>query len=75
MFEATAYHHHPERKLEAGFSPLTAVHVANVLDHEANPHKIKGGMPEINVEYIEAIGLHSRLNTWKELAGQPQVAL
>jgi putative nucleotidyltransferase with HDIG domain len=70
---ATAYHHKPEVKVDDGFSPVTAVHVANVFDHEANPHKIKGGIPEINLDYLEQLGLKDRLEIWNEKAKVPEL--
>jgi putative nucleotidyltransferase with HDIG domain len=70
---ATAYHHRPEAKIEDGFSPVTAVHIANVLDHETHPNKIKGGMPQVNLDYLDQLGLKDRLDFWRVKTGQPEL--
>lgn len=71
---ATAYHHIPEVKVEDGFSPVTAVHIANVFDHEANLHKIKGGLPQLNMDYLDQLGITNRLEIWKEKTKVPEMA-
>lgn len=70
---ATAYHHNPMARVEDGFSPVTAVHVANVFDHEANPHKIKGGMPQVDLDYLDQLGVKERLDLWREKTRQPEL--
>ncbi len=74
VVSATGYHHIPEVKVEDGFSPVTAVHIANVFDHEANPHKIKGGLPQVNMDYLDQLGMVNRLETWKEKSKVPELA-
>src|SRR5262249_168880 len=36
VVEAVTLHHHPRRTLQPNFTPLTARHVANILEHERN---------------------------------------
>jgi hypothetical protein len=47
------------------FSPLTAVHVANALEHE-----IDGGDASLNEEYLEKIGVANRLDAWRKEVGK-----
>jgi len=72
VVEAVAFHHHPSRCLDGQFSPLTAVHVANVLA-ELQP----GGEPapgnELDSAYLARTGLSDRLGRWTELALQHPV--
>ena len=61
IVEAVAFHHTPEKSSHQVFSPLTAVHVANALEHE-----IDGGEASLNEEYLEKIGVVNRLDAWRE---------
>ncbi len=61
IVEAVAFHHTPERSTLQKFSPLTAVHVANAFDHEMN-----GDDGDLNLDYLERIGVANRLDAWRE---------
>jgi HD-like signal output (HDOD) protein len=61
IVEAVAFHHTPEKSSLQAFSPLTAVHVANALEHE-----IDGGDASLNEEYLEKIGVANRLDAWRK---------
>ncbi len=66
VVQALAFHHTPRESGEMGFSPLTAVHVADALEHEfytPNPHY---SVSEIDMEYLETIGMTDRLPAWRE---------
>lgn len=60
IVEAVAFHHSPEKSSLQAFSPLTAVHVANALEHEMD-----GGDASLNEEYLERIGVANRLDAWR----------
>jgi HD-like signal output (HDOD) protein len=60
IVEAVAFHHTPEKSSLQAFSPLTAVHVANALEHE-----IDGNDASLNEEYLEKIGVANRLDAWR----------
>ncbi len=68
IVEAVAFHHSPGRCMADGFTPLTAVHVADVLDHESNhvPEAAKARL--LDAEYLERLGLADRLPAWRGLA-------
>ena len=65
IVEAVAFHHTPEKSSLQAFSPLTAVHVANALEHE-----IDGGDASLKGEYLEKIGVANRLEVWRKEVGK-----
>jgi HD-like signal output (HDOD) protein len=70
LVEAVALHHQPSRGAENEMSPLTAVHVANVLDnaHAAGPTAALNGLDE---PYLERLNLTGRVEAWRsDLAAQ-----
>lgn len=65
--EAIAFHHYP-RIPSREFSPLAAVYAANILEKKyyvINPEYTR---PDFDYDYLEAMGLTSRLAKWEELA-------
>ena len=74
VIEAVAFHHHPSDCVGNTFSPLTAVHVANVLQEELSP-QATGGVPSlIDLTYLDTLHLTDRLPHWREVAGTAQQA-
>lgn len=65
LVEAVALHHSPWRQRERSFSPVTAVHVANVLDHESQPDYNVLIPSQVNMAYLKDIGLADRLDDWR----------
>jgi HD-like signal output (HDOD) protein len=65
IVEAIAFHHEPVRNNLRAFSPLTAVHVANVLEHELNPAQEPGRPPELDAAYLASLDLEHRLDKWR----------
>jgi HD-like signal output (HDOD) protein len=61
VVEAVAMHHHPTRFREDRFSPLTAVHVANVFDHAPD---LKTAARRVDRAYLQELGLEDRLAKW-----------
>jgi putative nucleotidyltransferase with HDIG domain len=66
VLEATALHHTPSRSANRGFTALTAVHVANVLERELKPDEL--GMPAAKLDegYLEETGLLWRVEIWRD---------
>jgi putative nucleotidyltransferase with HDIG domain len=64
IVEAVALHHCPGSCIAPGFSPLSAVHVANAFAYE------KAGAPadslHIDHDYLTKFGLTDRLPDWRE---------
>jgi hypothetical protein len=65
LLEASALHHNPSLTITKGFTPLTAVHVANVFEHEANPAKDGLVAAKIDEAYLKELGLFDRLDAWR----------
>jgi HD-like signal output (HDOD) protein len=66
VVEAVAFHHAPRECLARGFSALTAVHVAEALAHELHPEHVVGAASELDLDYLEELGLAGRLPAWCE---------
>lgn len=60
IVEAVAFHHAPGKSSNRTFSPLTAVHAANALEHEMD-----GDPLVIDKEYLRRIGVAGRVNAWR----------
>ena len=65
IVEAVAFHHEPASYPGEYFDAVTAVHVANVLDHELNPSEVAGADPVVDLDYISKLGLTERLPEWQ----------
>jgi len=63
IVEAVAFHHTPDKSSHQRFSPLTAVHVANALEHEMD-----GDTSYLNDDYLANLGLSDRVDAWREEA-------
>ena len=74
IVEAVAFHHHPSDCVETSFSPLTAVHVANVLQQELYQQKIGDVQSQIDLIYLDRLHMTDRLPHWREAAGTVQRA-
>ncbi|SPE51662.1 hypothetical protein SBV1_140016 [Verrucomicrobia bacterium] len=65
IVEAVALHHTPGLLPPRGFSPLTAVHVANVLAGRARQHDPPTMPADLDRQYLKSIGLEHRLAEWQ----------
>lgn len=66
VVECVSYHHHPNRTLENGFSPLTAVHAANVLAYALDKEAVAGRRPDFDFDYLARVGKAGRVGSWQE---------
>ena len=66
IIEAVALHHTPWRQRRHTFSPVTAVHVANILDHEKHPDPNIIMPSQINTTYLKEMGLAGRVEAWRQ---------
>jgi HD-like signal output (HDOD) protein len=65
MVEAVAFHLQPGKSGSGAFSPLTAVHIANVLAGQLSLDLLPGKPAELNFAYLSAIGVEKRLPVWR----------
>jgi putative nucleotidyltransferase with HDIG domain len=63
IVEAVAFHHTPHKSDLRTFGPLTAVHVADVLDHELKAEPTERPA-KLDADYLAALGVQERLDTW-----------
>lgn len=66
VVECVSYHHHPGRTLENTFSPLTAVHAANVLAYQLDKECVAGKAPQFDLDYLMRVGKASHVGAWLE---------
>ncbi len=65
IVEAVAYHHSPAECVGNSFSPLTAVHVADALEHGRQEAGLSASL--LDDEYLDRIGVADRLPVWQNL--------
>lgn len=65
IVEAVAFHHTPGRSDLRTCGPLTAVHVANILERELAQTPLPGTPSAIDMNYLAAIGIADRLELWR----------
>ena len=66
IVEAVAFHHYPAECPAESFIPLTAVHAANVFEHEMHAD----GTDVVSVvdpDYVSRLGLGNRLEAWQDI--------
>jgi len=69
VVEAVAFHHNPSRCPDGQFGPLTAVHVANVLEQTPSSGTPAAGN-ELDMPYLARIGVTDELPDWSDLGQQ-----
>jgi HD-like signal output (HDOD) protein len=72
IIEAAAYHHHPSDLPQETFNVLTAVHVASALVEAKSDSsdELPGPCAQIDLSYLEALGVRERLGEWEALVGE-----
>ncbi len=66
ILEVAALHHTPRQALSLEFSAVTAVHVANILEHEAHPNKDDSKTQPVDEDYLNEVGVQDCLPSWRE---------
>jgi HD-like signal output (HDOD) protein/CheY-like chemotaxis protein len=64
IVEAATFHHEPLKCEGRRFSPLAAVHVANVMEQKNKPNS-QGNKSQLNVAFLSEIGVASKIATWE----------
>jgi HD-like signal output (HDOD) protein/CheY-like chemotaxis protein len=67
IISAIAFHHRPSRLPEDEFSPLTAVHAANIIEHELIVHNQNYARPQWDTEYLSRLGLENHIPLWTKV--------
>lgn len=70
IVETVAFHHHPAQCLAQGFTALSAVHIANALEHEAHGSCGLCYSATLDEEYLTGLGVKERIAGWRELCLQ-----
>jgi len=68
MLRAIAWHHTPSETDDGQFSLLTAVHVANVLEHGKSGGADTVSLLKLDRPYLTRLGLADKWNRWSALA-------
>lgn len=66
VVEAIGFHHNPRKCLDHQFSPLTAVHVGNALEHEKREAERGEVRSRMDLEYVAELAMIERLPVWQE---------
>ena len=66
LVEAVAFHHEPSFSPERQFSPLTAVHVANIWSHAQLGLSPDVVITPVDTEYLKACGVLDRFEVWSQ---------
>ncbi|MEM1303492.1 MAG: response regulator [Planctomycetota bacterium] len=72
IVEAVTLHHHPSLSPQNGFSPLTAVHVAEAIVVSDNESVTEDVL--LDTTHVEQIGCSDRLDAWRESWQNPLAA-
>lgn len=67
IVEAVAFHHCPAKAMEIALSPLTAVHAANILEHNQNGAQKDNGLSQLDLHYLSDLGLADRIPAWQDI--------
>ena len=71
MVEAVAYHHQPERSVVEVFTPLTAVHVANILEQSQHSEAKISVVSALSTDYLDRLNIGDKTESWKQLCVEP----
>jgi HD-like signal output (HDOD) protein len=66
IIEAIAFHHCPAKSVSSQMGLLTAVHVANGLDHEGDPAADREMALLFDDEYLDRLGVADRIPEWRQ---------
>lgn len=70
VLEAVAFHHTPMALGLQAMSVVTAVHAANVLEHEAVVINPSYAQHVMDMEHLESVGMAGRVPVWREACAE-----
>ncbi|MHB0878818.1 MAG: HDOD domain-containing protein, partial [Anaerolineae bacterium] len=68
VLQAVAFHHSPQASLTARPTALTAVHIANIVEHDAHPRNRIAAPPEYDGGYLVQLGIQEQVPQWVAVA-------
>ena len=66
IIEAVAFHHCPAKSVSSDMGLLTAVHVANALEHEDDLQSDRETELQFDTEYLAGLGVVNRIPEWRQ---------
>ena len=66
IVETVAFHHHPSLCQAEGFTALSAVHIANALEHELHATCDLCSSAKLDEDYLTSLGIKERIPVWRE---------
>ena len=70
IIEAIAFHHLPVRSMTQNIGLLTAVHVANALEHEARTPPGRDTGLQCDAGYLDKLEITGRISQWRQVCGE-----
>jgi len=70
IIEAIAFHHLPTRSMTQNIGLLTAVHVANALEHEAQEPPGETIELQCDTEYLDKLEITVRIPQWRQVCSE-----
>ena len=70
IIEAIAFHHLPVRSMTQNLGLLTAVHVANALNHEAQSPSGENIESHYDIEYLDKLEIRGRIPQWRQICSE-----
>ncbi len=70
IIEAIAFHHLPVRSMTQNIGLLTAVHVANALEHEAQAPAGQNTGLQCDAGYLDKLEITGRIPQWRQVCGE-----
>lgn len=67
VVEAVAFHHEPGKCIHDTFTPLTAIHVANILEQQLEQKTVLDQAHKIDVEYLSKLELGDMVDEWTDV--------
>lgn len=64
VLQAVAFHHSPKASLTPQPTALTAVHIANIVEHDTHPTNRIATPPSYDDDYLVAIGIGEEVPVW-----------
>jgi HD-like signal output (HDOD) protein/CheY-like chemotaxis protein len=68
--EGVGWHHFPSAHDAEGLNPANVIHVANWIDHQCSPEKLRAASSLLDEPHLERVGLLPKVHEWLEAVKQ-----